>query len=57
MGKKSNKIIKNEIENEENENEVGIKLLNSKILSQQKINNVIYVNNFLKNAGIITLSC
>ncbi len=62
MPKKSNKKInkisneKNENENE-NENDNDFKLLNSKILKQQKYNYNNYVNNFLKRGGIISLAC
>jgi hypothetical protein len=62
MGKKSNKKsnkVENEImlENENvNEENVDLKLLNSKILKQQKDNYVNYVNNFLKCDGIVSLA-
>ena len=58
MGKKSNKKsnksgIEVEIEFEDN---VDLKLLNSKILKQQKHNYDIYVNNFLKCGGVVSLA-
>ena len=56
--KKSNKV-ENEImlENENvNEENVDLKLLNSKILKQQKDNYVNYVNNFLKCDGVVSLA-
>jgi hypothetical protein len=62
MGKKSNKKsnkVENEIvqENENaNEENVDLKLLNSKILKQQKDNYVNYVNNFLKCDGVVSLA-
>jgi len=62
MGKKSNKKsnkVENEImlENENvNEENVDLKLLNSKILKQQKNNYENYVNNFLKCDGIVSLA-
>ncbi len=62
MGKKSNKKsnkVENEIvqENENaNEENVDLKLLNSKILKQQKDNYVNYVNIFLKCDGVVSLA-
>ena len=62
MGKKSNKKsnkVENEImlENENvNEENVDLKLLNSKILKQQKHNYNNYVNNFLKCDGVVSLA-
>ena len=62
MGKKSKKKsnkVENEIvqENENvNEENVDLKLLNSKILKQQKDNYVNYVNNFLKCDGVVSLA-
>ena len=58
MGKKSNKKsnksgIEVEIEFEDN---VDLKLLNSKILKQQKHNYDNYVNNFLKCGGVVSLA-
>jgi hypothetical protein len=58
MGKKSNKKS-NKVENENenvNEENVDLKLLNSKILKQQKDNYVNYVNNFLKCDGVVSLA-
>jgi hypothetical protein len=61
MPKKSNKKS-NKVENEKEENEnvneenVDLKLLNTKILKQQKNNYENYVNNFIKCDGIVSLA-
>ncbi|MFN9979847.1 MAG: hypothetical protein ACK53Y_08035 [bacterium] len=56
--KKSNKVENEIVQENENVNEenVDLKLLNSKILKQQKDNYVNYVNNFLKCDGVVSLA-
>jgi hypothetical protein len=56
--KKSNKVENEIVQENENANEenVDLKLLNSKILKQQKDNYVNYVNNFLKCDGVVSLA-
>jgi hypothetical protein len=55
-----NEIVKdkdNDNENEnENENDNDFKLINAKILKQQKINYELSVKRFLKSNGLIKLS-
>ena len=57
INKNDSLIVDDEEVISEKENEVEVKLLNKKVLFQQKINHDIHVNNFLKQNGIITLSC
>jgi hypothetical protein len=56
--KKSNKVENEIVQENENANEeiVNLKLLNSKILKQQKNNYDNYVHNFLKYEGIVSLA-
>ena len=56
--KKSNKVENEIVQENENVNEenVDLKLLNSKILKQQKDNYVNYVDNFLKCDGVVSLA-
>ena len=58
MPKKSSKTKIIQIQNEDNENEKDIdnKILSKKVLIHQKLHNEIYINNFLKLNGLITLS-